>query len=94
MESDLLALLREEYGEHPEGPRAHKFQFAASNRERAAWVIAQIEGKTGFTFPGRQVVDVGSAYAGFVIVAAQRGARAWGIEVSPRFYRYGELNAK
>jgi SAM-dependent methyltransferase len=40
------------------------------------------------------VLDVGCAYAGFVILSAKLGASAWGVEVDPRFYRYGELNAR
>lgn len=94
MESDLLAALKEEYGDNPEEAATHHLAFAVSNRQRAADIIKKIEQKVGLDLRRRQVLDVGSAYGGFVIVAAQRGARAWGVEVSPRFYRYGELNAK
>lgn len=94
MESDLLAALRDVYGDKLTPAAEHYFRFAASNRGRAESVYYQIKKHTAFRFRDSRVLDVGCAYAGFVILAAKLGASAWGVEVDRRFYRYGELNVR
>jgi len=94
VEQDLLGLLKTKYGDNPTGVSQRHLEFAMSNRERARRLIEGVEQRIGFQFAGARVLDVGCAYAGVVITAAQRGASAWGVELDPGFYRCGVLNAK
>jgi len=94
MEQDLIAALKVKYGDNPTGASRQHLDFAVSNRERAERLIVAIEEKSRFRFAGARVLDVGTAYAGFPIMAAKHGASAWGVELSPSFYRLGVLNAQ
>lgn len=94
MEADLLAALKERYSQDTASTAEHHFQFAASNRVRAKSVCNEIKKHTPFVFRNSRVLDVGCAYAGFVILTAKLGANAWGVEIDDRFHHYGELNSK
>lgn len=94
MQDDLLRGLEKHYGDDPTPILRQHLDFATSSRERGAWVLDTIERRTGIDFRGKRVLDVGCAYAGFVIEAAQRGASAWGVEISRKLYDLGRLNAR
>lgn len=95
MEADLLTRLKADYGQGELSPimRQH-FDFGTSNRDRARRILAEIDANLGLDFAKKRVLDVGCAYAGFVIESAARGASAWGVEISPKFYEYGRLNCE
>ncbi|TWT43891.1 Ubiquinone biosynthesis O-methyltransferase [Phycisphaerae bacterium RAS1] len=94
MHDDLLALLKQRYGDSPEGVDRHHFTFAVSNRERARKLLTRIKQRTEFHFRNSRVLDIGCAYAGFVLAAAAVGAEAWGVEIEERFYACGEANTR
>lgn len=48
----------------------------------------------GLSLKGRKVIDIGSAYGGFVIQCAKEGAIAQGIEIEPNLHELALENAK
>lgn len=94
MEQDLVALLNDYYGPDPAPTERKHLDFALSSRERGRHLLDRVIARTGIDVGGKRILDVGSAYAGFVIEAAARGAEAWGVEISPRLAEYGAANAR
>jgi SAM-dependent methyltransferase len=94
MENELIAKLNAFYGADPAPQMRKHLEFALTNRRRGKKALDRVVAKTGIELRGKRVLDVGSAYGGFVIEAAARGAEAWGIEISGRLHEYGLLNAK
>lgn len=93
MERDLIAAIEEAYrGETSAIMMQHK-KFALTNRQRGAQILDELIDNAGFDVADMLVLDVGCAYAGFVIEAAARGARAWGVEINTKLVRMAELNA-
>jgi SAM-dependent methyltransferase len=94
MEDELNVKLRAYYGADPTPIELKHLDFAMSNRRRGSKVINKVVARTGIDLRGKRVLDVGSAYGGFVIEAAARGAEAWGVEIGRRLHEYGLLNAR
>lgn len=94
MQDELAAKLREHYGAEPAPIMQKHLDFALSSRERGARMLDRVQTETGISLRGKRVLDVGSAYGGFVIEAAARGAEAWGIEISPRLHQLGCVAAR
>ena len=93
MEQDLVDKLHAFYGTDLTPVTRKHLDFALSNRKRGRKVIDRVVKVTGMDLRGKRVLDVGSAYGGFVIEAAASGADAWGVEISGRLHEYGRLNA-
>ncbi|MCA9675545.1 MAG: class I SAM-dependent methyltransferase, partial [Myxococcales bacterium] len=94
MEQDLVDKLHAFYGTDLTPVTRKHLDFALSNRKRGRKVIDRVVKVTGMDLRGKRVLDVGSAYGGFVIEAAASGADAWGVEISGRLHEYGRLNAQ
>jgi SAM-dependent methyltransferase len=92
MEHELRARLIEHFGHEP--VRKKSLEFALSSRTRAVAMLDRIALHTGLDVRGKRVLDVGSAYGGFVVEAAARGAEAWGVEISERLYGWGAIHAR
>ena len=73
---------------------ADKYSFQIRSRERAADFIAMMQSLTGFQFPGKEVLDIGCAYGSYSIEMARHGAHATGVDVTEKWLRLAELNAK
>jgi 2-polyprenyl-3-methyl-5-hydroxy-6-metoxy-1,4-benzoquinol methylase len=69
-------------------------RFALSNRQRADDFISQLKSDTGSDLVGSHVLDIGSAYGGFVIQCAKEGAIANGVEVLPHLHALAQENAR
>lgn len=69
-------------------------RFGLSNRERGGKFLAELKQLTGIDVAGKRVLDVGSAYGGFVISAAEAGAEAHGIEVMEYLHALAVENAR
>jgi len=69
-------------------------RFAMSNRQRGEDFIQTLKGDTGFDMDGAGVLDVGSAYGGFVIQCAKHGAHASGVEIVKKFHELALINAQ
>lgn len=93
MEADLHEALRARYGPDPSPKMLHHLEFAMTSRERGHHALDEIERRLG-PIRGLKVLDVGCAYAGFVIAAAERGASAWGVEISRKLWDLGMRNAR
>lgn len=94
MQEDLLTALEREYRGESAALMMKHLEFGRSSRRRGTQLADEIEAATGFSFRGKKILDVGSAHAGFVIEAAARGASAWGVEISRKFWEYGKLAAR
>ena len=92
MENDLKSILETRFGKSPAGANKRYFDYALSNRERGRSLYYTIKHFTDFTFSGSRVLDIGCAYGGFLIRAAELGASAWGVEISDRFFEMGKAN--
>jgi SAM-dependent methyltransferase len=73
---------------------ADRYRFQIRSRERAKSFIADMRSLLGFDFAGKKVLDVGCAYGSCSIEMAHQGAEVAGIEVSLKWLRLAELNAK
>jgi 2-polyprenyl-3-methyl-5-hydroxy-6-metoxy-1,4-benzoquinol methylase len=76
-----------------EQARVHE-NYALGNRERAQALLDNIGKYLHLDLRKRRVLDVGSAYAGFPIVAAQKGAEAYGVEILDYLHKLGVANAQ
>ena len=94
MESDFVAKVQASFGPNLTPIQRKHMRFALSNRVRGAKVLDEVVAHTGLDLRGKRVLDVGSAYGGFVIQAAQRGAEAWGVEIGKHLHELGKLNAQ
>lgn len=68
-------------------------KFALSNRERAKRFIEHVQSRLFLDFKGKRVLDIGSAYGGFVICCAHMGAKAYGIEILDYLHELAKANA-
>ena len=69
-------------------------RYAMSSRSRGEAFADWIESFFAFSFEGKRVLDIGSAYAGFTIAAAARGSEAYGIEVLEDLHTLGRAHAR
>ncbi|MCC7130233.1 MAG: class I SAM-dependent methyltransferase [Anaerolineae bacterium] len=69
-------------------------QFALSNRKRAAEFIKSVQADLNYTFKDKRVLDIGSAYGGFVILTAQLAAKAYGVEILQYLHDLALTNAE
>lgn len=69
-------------------------KFALSNRQRAQNFIDFMHDSIEFDFKDKRILDIGSAYAGFVIMSAKYGAEAHGIEILDHLHQLAIANAK
>src|SRR5437870_601911 len=96
MESDFKKAWDEFFGEKraampKEQAEAHE-RFALSNRERAREFIKSLQSILGYDFRGKRILDVGSAYGGFLIESAKMGAEVCGIEINKDLFDLGRAN--
>jgi len=68
-------------------------KFALSNRDRAEEFIKAIQTDLDYEFKDKRVLDIESAYGGFVICAAHLGAKAYGIEILGYLHELALANA-
>ena len=68
-------------------------KFALCNRKRAQKFIELVQTHLRLNLIGKRVLDIGSAYGGFVICAGRMGAEAYGIEISEDLHKLAEANA-
>jgi SAM-dependent methyltransferase len=94
VQEDLAEKLREHYGPEPTPIMQKHLDFGLSSRARGAKMLDRVHAETGVKLRGKRVLDVGSAYGGFVIEAASRGAEAWGIEINRRYHDWGCVAAR
>jgi 2-polyprenyl-3-methyl-5-hydroxy-6-metoxy-1,4-benzoquinol methylase len=73
---------------------AARERFALGNRKRAREFIARCKSALQYEFAGKRVLDVGSAYGGFVIECALLGADAYGIEIEEPLHELALANAQ
>ena len=73
---------------------AVQYRFQIRSRDRAQAFIRELRGKLDYDFAGKRVLDVGCAYGSFSIELAHAGAEVTGIDVSEKWLRLAELNAK
>lgn len=69
-------------------------RYALSNRDRGKDFIKFLEESTGLSLQANSVLDIGSAYGGFVIECAQRGAEAYGVDKVKVYHDLALENAK
>lgn len=69
-------------------------RFARSNRERGHKFLDLLEKATGASVAGKRVLDIGSAYGGFVIEAAKAGAEAYGVEILEYLHKLALENVR
>lgn len=73
---------------------AKRYSFQINSRERAKDAIAKLDEKLGLDWDGLRVLDVGCAYGAFTIELAKRGAKVVGIDLSNKWLRLAEVNAR
>src|SRR5688500_1941278 len=78
----------------PEEQANEHEKFALSNRQRARDLIKYLQSVCSYDFKGKRVLDIGSAYGGFVIECAQLGAASYGIEREAELIDLALANAK
>lgn len=69
-------------------------RFALSNRDRARTFIDSVQSQLKLDFKNKRVLDIGSAYGGFVICCAQMGAVAYGVEILEYLHQLALANAR
>ena len=69
-------------------------RFALSNRQRAEDFIKSIRSDLDYKFTDKRILDLGSAYGGFVICAAQQSAKAYGVEILQYLHDLAVANAR
>lgn len=98
MEADFIAAWEEHMarngGHWTEAQRREYRRFAMSSRQRGDAFVQKVENLLGFDFRDRRVLDVGSAYGGFVLAAASRGASAFGIELAGHLHQMAVAHAR
>ena len=94
MLSDFHAALKKSYGDDPPPMERQHLEVALSTRDRGRRALDEATRRLGIEITGRKVLDVGCAYAGFVVEAAARGAEAWGVEINRKLWEWGRLNAR
>jgi 2-polyprenyl-3-methyl-5-hydroxy-6-metoxy-1,4-benzoquinol methylase len=70
---------------------AHE-RFALTNRERARDFVKFLQFILQYDFKAKRILDVGSAYGGFLIESAKIGAEAYGIEIDQGLFDLGRAN--
>ena len=73
---------------------AQRYNFQIASRERAQKFIDLLEQSMGVSFRGKRILDVGCAYGAFSIELANRGATAVGIDISDKWLKLAEINAR
>lgn len=68
--------------------------FPMSTNRRGEELVEFLSRCVEFDLAGKRVLDVGCAYGGLSVALAKAGARVSGIDVSPRFIKYAEANAR
>jgi len=70
-----------------------RFSFQINSRKRGGEMIDLLEEHIGYTFSGKNVLDIGCAYGSFSIEMARKGAQVVGVDVSEKWLMLAELNA-
>jgi SAM-dependent methyltransferase len=95
MEEELASALRAEYdGKEATELDERHLRFALTSRKRGRERLDRAVSHAGVSLRGARVLDVGSAYGGFVVEAASRGAEAWGVEINERLHQLALLGAR
>src|SRR5688500_17246914 len=95
MEDELARALRARYdGKEATELDERHLRFALTSRQRGRERLDRAVSRTGLSLRGARVLDVGSAYGGFVVEAASRGAEAWGVEIVERLHELALLGAR
>ena len=73
---------------------SERFSFQIKSRERARRMIDAVGGQSGIDFAGKRVLDVGCAYGSFAIELAKLKAEVVGIDISDKWLKLAEINAR
>jgi 2-polyprenyl-3-methyl-5-hydroxy-6-metoxy-1,4-benzoquinol methylase len=73
---------------------ADRYSFQINSRDRARKFIDTLEQSMGVSFKGKRVLDVGCAYGSFSIELANRGAKPVGVDISDKWLKLAEINAR
>jgi len=95
MQHHFIKALNEKYNTNDPssltGMDKQHYTFAATSNARGEKTMESI-GRYGFDLNGLRVLDVGCAYGGFAIAAAERGAVVYGIDIDEDLLKFAELN--
>ena len=73
---------------------AERYSFQIQSRERARKFIEALQQRAGLNFKGMRILDVGCAYGSFTIELAKLGATVVGIDISDKWLKLAEANAR
>ena len=73
---------------------ADRYIFQLRSRERAKELLSKLESALDLDPAGKKVLDIGCAYGSFSIEFANRGAEVVGIDISEKWLKLAEANAK
>lgn len=73
---------------------AARYAFQINSRERARSLIRTLGDKLGLDFAGLRILDVGCAYGGFSIEASKAKAHVVGVDLSAKWLKLAEANAR
>lgn len=73
---------------------AERYNFQIKSRERAAKMIDTLKQAFEIDFNGLRILDVGCAYGSFAIEMAKQGSHVVGIDISDKWLKLAELNAR
>jgi 2-polyprenyl-3-methyl-5-hydroxy-6-metoxy-1,4-benzoquinol methylase len=73
---------------------AERYSFQIKSRERATGMIEKLGASHSLNFEGKRVLDVGCAYGSFAIEMAKKGAKVVGIDISDKWLKLAEVNAR
>jgi 2-polyprenyl-3-methyl-5-hydroxy-6-metoxy-1,4-benzoquinol methylase len=73
---------------------ADRYAFQIGRRDRAKRAIQLLQDNFSIDFKGKKVLDVGCAYGSLSIEIAKLGATVVGIDISDKWLKLGEVNAR
>ena len=73
---------------------ATRYSFQINSRKRALDFIDTLARRLEIDFNGKKVLDVGCAYGSFSIELAKLGAQVVGIDISDKWLKLAEINAR
>lgn len=92
-EERFFAALAEYFKDSLDAPYLEvHFGYAVATNQRGRALAAQLAAVTPLA--GKRVLDVGTAYGGFPVAFAERGAQVTGIDLSPGFLSLGRVNVQ
>jgi len=73
---------------------AIRYSFQINSRKRAKGLISVLRERLGMDFKGKKILDVGCAYGSFSIELAKLGAEVVGIDISDKWLKLADVNAR